>query len=109
MVQTLCGACRQGPSVKEPMPCFPHGETMMEKWGRVGTRLKREVQSTMKSASLVSEGFLEEVTFRLRSEVRAGHEMKSRKSTSGRQKGNPKGLGVEEQEKDQKSGGADKY
>ena len=52
---------------------------------------------------------LEEVTFRLRSEVRAGHEMKSRKSTSGRQKGNPKGLGVEEQEKDQKSGGADKY
>lgn len=91
------------------MPCFPHGETMMEKWGRVGTRLKREVQSTMRSAGVVSEGFLEEVTFRMRSEVRAGHEMKSRKSTSGREKGNPKGLGVEEREKDQKSGGADKY
>lgn len=63
----------------------------MEKWGRVGTRLKREVRGTTRSASLVSEGFLEEVTFRLRSEVRAGHEMKNRKSTSGREKGNPKG------------------
>lgn len=81
----------------------------MGKWGRVGTRLKREVRGTVRSASLVSEGFLEEVTFRLRSEVRAGHEMKRRKSTSGREERNPKGLGVEEWKKDQKSGGAGKY
>ena len=59
----------------------------MGKRGRAGTRLKREARGTMRSASLGSEGFLEEVTFRLRSEVRAGHEMKSRRSTSGEERG----------------------
>ena len=70
------------------------------RWGGLGTRPEGEVQGTRRSASLVSEGFLEEVTFRLRSEVRAGQEMNTRKSASGREKRNRKGPGVEERERE---------
>lgn len=47
-----------------------------------------EVSGHHEAPSSLSEGFQEEVTFRLRSEVGAGQEMNRRKGASGRKKGN---------------------
>lgn len=41
------GACRRHHSMKEPHSCCWRRETMMGKWGRVGTRLKGSWEGTV--------------------------------------------------------------
>lgn len=55
-----------------------------ESWGQT----EGEVSGHHEAPSSLSEGFQEEVTFRLRSEVGAGQEMNRRKGASGRKKEN---------------------
>lgn len=69
MVQTLCRACCQGSKVKEPRPT-PAPWGMWDGGGRARHKtlgVGGAVQDAARSHSPVSEGFLEEVTFRLRS------------------------------------------
>lgn len=65
------------------------GKPEKHDWGEAGSardKTERENSGHHETPNPISEGFLEEVTFRLRSEVGAGQDMNRRKGASERGK-----------------------